>query len=164
MVYLDQNELYLPSDLQAQLNYTHPTINYTAIRDPPEPLLLSDLEQLNILGECTQFGTCDVYLTAKDNITANPPWLYGVLPDPATFETVGAKSSAVIVVDHGGGTVDAFYMYFYAFNLGETVAGQVLGNHVGDWEHSMVRFGNGTPSSVWLSQHSVSVLRHGNTP
>jgi len=158
LVYLDQNELYLPSDLQAQLNNTYPTLNYTALpkAEVPSPLLLSDLEQLNILGNCMQFDTCPIYLTSKDNITANPPWLYGILPDPVTGQTVDAKSCAIIVNDHGGGLIDAYYMYFYAFNLGETVLGQVLGDHVGDWEHSMVRFQNGTPISVWLSQHDVS--------
>ena len=75
-----------------------------------------------------------------------------------TFETVDAKSCAIIINDHGNGIVDAFYMYFFAFNQGETVFGQVLGDHVGDWEHSMVRFVNGTPSAVWLSQHDVSSL------
>jgi hypothetical protein len=130
----------------------------------PSPLLLSNVEQLNALGDCTQFGTCPIYLTSKDNVTANPPWLYGVLPDPVTFETVGARSCAIIVNDHGSGIVDAFYMYFYAFNLGETVLGQILGDHVGDWEHSMVRFANGTPIAVWLSQHDVSpeVTLYGN--
>lgn len=167
-MYLDQNELYLPSDIQAQLNNTYPALNFTALSGPqnvtgtailfdiPSPLLLSNLEQLNALGDCTQFGTCPIYLTSKDNITANPPWLYGVLPNPVTLETVGARSCAIIVNDHGDGIVDAFYMYFYAFNLGENIYGQVLGDHVGDWEHSMVRFVNETPSAVWLSQHSVS--------
>jgi hypothetical protein len=52
--------------------------------------------------------------------------------------------------------VDAFYMYFYAFNLGNMVLGQILGNHVGDWEHTMVRFQDEKPVSVWFSQHDVS--------
>jgi hypothetical protein len=78
------------------------------------------------------------------------------LPDPVTYETVGARSYAIIVNDHGNGIVGVFYMYFYAFNPGETVFNQVLGDHVGDWEHSMVRFENGLPVSVWLSQHDVS--------
>ena len=157
-MYLDQNELYLPSDLQAQLNNTFPALNFTALSSTniPSPLTLSNLAQLNPLNSCTQFGTCSLYLTSKTNISTNPPWLYGVLPDPVTLETVGARSCAIIVNDHGGGVVDAFYMYFYAFNLGQTVLGQVLGDHVGDWEHSMVRFVNETPLAVWLSQHDVS--------
>jgi hypothetical protein len=161
-VYLDRNELYLPSDLQAQLNDTYPALNYiaitgkTAAADLPSPLLLSNLDQPNQIGGCTSFDNCNVYLTSKDNVTLNPQWLYGVLPDPVTYETVGARSYAIIVNDHGNGIVDVFYMYFYAFNPGETVFNQVLGDHVGDWEHSMVRFENGLPVSVWLSKHDVS--------
>jgi len=138
MVYLDQNELYLPSDLQAHLDNTYPAFNYAVINDGPSSFDLSNLDQLNTVGNCsvTDFDACSIYLTSKGNVTANPQWLYGVLPDPETHETQGVKSCAVIVNDRGSGIVDAFYMYFYAFNLGNTVYGQNLGNHVGDWEQS----------------------------
>jgi hypothetical protein len=157
-VYLDQNELYLPSDIGAQLAHADPSLNFTAIKNGPSPLTLSNLDRLNAIANCNinSFGTCPIYLTSKDNVTTNPSWLYGVLPDPTTGEAVGAKSCAIIVNDHGNGIVDAYYMYFYAFNMGETVFGQVLGDHVGDWEHTMVRFTNGTPSTMWFSQHDVS--------
>jgi hypothetical protein len=156
LVYLDQNDFYLPSDIGAQVANTIPKLNYTALdRTSPSPTL-ENLSSLNYDGACSQFGTCPLYLTSRANVTANPPWLYGVLPDPVTFETVGAKSCAIIVNDHADGIVDAFYMYFYAFNLGEDIFGQVLGDHVGDWEHSMVRFVDGMPVAVWLSQHDVS--------
>ena len=159
LVYLDQNELYMPSDIQAQLNNTYPALNFTALpkSDVPSPLLLSDLEQLNLRGNCGEsFDACPIYLTSTIDASTYPPWFNGTLPDPVTGKTEGVTSCAVIVNDHGNGLVDAFYMYFYAFNLGDDIYGQLLGNHVGDWEHSMVRFQNGTPISVWLSQHEVS--------
>jgi hypothetical protein len=28
------------------------------------------------------------------------------------------------------------------------------GNHIGDWEHTMIRFYYGVPQTVWLSQHA----------
>jgi hypothetical protein len=159
LVYLDQNELYLPSDIGAQLVHTNPSLNFTTIKNAPSPLSLSNLDQLNAIANCSvdNFSSCPLYLTSKDNVAANPSWLYGVLPDPVTGEAVGTKSCAIIVNDHGNGIVDAYYMYFYAFNLGQTVAGQVLGDHVGDWEHTMVRFTNGMPTSMWFSQHDVSL-------
>ena len=110
-----------------------------------------------MVGNCTlkNLQSCPIYLTSKTNVTANPLWLYGTKPDPVIHDTVGARSNVVIVNDHGGGVVDAFYMYFYAFNLGNTVSGQTLGNHVGDWEHTMIRFRDGTPTAMWFSQHDV---------
>ena len=69
----------------------------------------------------------------------------------------GGRSDApavLIVVDKGHGTVDAFWFYFYSFNLGNTVFNVRFGNHVGDWEHSMIRFKNGKPKVVFFSEHS----------
>jgi hypothetical protein len=166
LVYLDQNELYLPSDIQSQLNNTYAALNYTAVTNGPSPLLLSNLDQLNAIGRCSvdDFDDCPIYLTSKDDVTKSPPWLYGVLPDPTTHETVKARSCATIVNDHGGGVVDAFYMYFYAFNLGNNVLGQTMGNHIGDWEHTMVRFKDGKPVSMWYSQHDVSNYISNHSP
>ncbi|OAX78488.1 hypothetical protein ACJ72_07205 [Emergomyces africanus] len=60
----------------------------------------------------------------------------------------------LIVVDKGNGVVDAFWFYFYSFNLGNLVLNVRFGNHVGDWEHSLVRFHNGTPKAIFFSEHS----------
>lgn len=108
---------------------------------------------LNNLDSLNSLGGSGVYLTSLDDITQNPAWLNGVAPD-GSGKTNGAQSCAVIVNDHGTSTVDAFYMYFYAYNEGNTVLGQEFGDHVGDWEHNMVRFENGVPTAVWYSQHS----------
>ncbi|KAK5992367.1 Putative vacuolar protein sorting-associated protein TDA6 [Cladobotryum mycophilum] len=59
----------------------------------------------------------------------------------------------LVVVDKGSGIVDAFWFFFYSYNLGQTVLGLRFGNHVGDWEHSMVRFENGVPRGIFFSEH-----------
>ncbi|KAL9116960.1 MAG: hypothetical protein Q9187_006507, partial [Circinaria calcarea] len=76
---------------------------------------------------------------------------------PPKRQDMGGRSSApavLIVVDKGNGVVDAFWFYFYSFNLGNKVFNIRFGNHVGDWEHSMVRFQNGKPKAVYLSEHN----------
>jgi hypothetical protein len=65
-----------------------------------------------------------------------------------------SKAPAILIVaDKGNGTVDAFWFFFYSFNLGQKVFGIRFGNHVGDWEHTMIRFKHGKPESVFLSEH-----------
>ncbi|KAI0201921.1 vacuolar sorting-associated protein [Astrocystis sublimbata] len=61
--------------------------------------------------------------------------------------------ATLILVDKGSGVVDAFWFFFYAYNLGQTVLGTRYGNHVGDWEHAMVRFESGEPRAMYFSEH-----------
>lgn len=58
------------------------------------------------------------------------------------------------MVDKGSGILDAFWFLFYSYNLGQTVFSIRFGNHVGDWEHCMVRFENGIPRAMFLSEHA----------
>ena len=148
MVWLDEQEQYFPSDIYAQIQNTYPAINFTAIPNPPSPLTLDNLHELNLFDK-NGFG---VYLTSNTDVTEDPKWLDGVVPNSAG-KTKHAISAAVIVNDHGEGLVDAFYMYFYAYNRGNTVLFQELGDHIGDWEHNMVRFQDGKPTEMWYSQH-----------
>ena len=141
-------EAYFPSDISAQVNNTHPYINFTTISNPPSHLTL---ENLNILNNYGHHGR-NVYLTSAIDVTEGPKWLDGVVPD-SYGRTNGAKSCAVIINDRGAGFVDAFYMYFYAYNLGNTVLFHELGDHIGDWEHNMIRFQDGKPTTIWYSQH-----------
>ncbi|KAH8809293.1 hypothetical protein F5884DRAFT_753778 [Xylogone sp. PMI_703] len=154
LVFLDQNEAFFPSDIGAQVSNTSPEVNFTTPSNIPPNLSLDDLDVINSLDNCVDTQSCNIFLTSKTDITKNPPYLTGVIPDTTSFETVGAISCAVIVHDHGNSIVDAFYMYFYAFNQGLQIIGQVQGDHVGDWEHNAIRFQDGKPISVWYSQHN----------
>ena len=52
------------------------------------------------------------------------------------------------------GVVDAFWFFFYSFNKSNSVFNVVFGNHVGDWEHTTVRFQHGVPKAIFFSEHS----------
>jgi hypothetical protein len=72
-------------------------------------------------------------------------------------KVVGGRSDApavLVVVPKGDGVVDAFWFFFYSYNLGNAVFNVRFGNHVGDWEHTVVRFHNGEPKAVFFSEHS----------
>jgi len=148
MVWLDEQEQYFPSDIYAQVENTHPALNLTPITNAPEPLTLENLHDLNFFGN----NGSNVFLTSNIDVTEDPKWLDGVVPNSAG-KTTNAVSAAIIVNDHGDGLVDAFYMYFYAYNMGNTVLFQELGDHIGDWEHNMIRFQDGRPQAIWYSQH-----------
>ncbi|PQE32792.1 vacuolar sorting-associated protein [Rutstroemia sp. NJR-2017a WRK4] len=79
----------------------------------------------------------------KRGNTSGRPSQSGYSPAPATL----------IIVDKGHGIVDAFWFYFYSYNLGTTVMKMRFGNHIGDWEHSLIRFHHGVPKAVFFSAH-----------
>ena len=143
MVYLYSGDPYKPSDIATQLKNTEPRVDFKVVSD--QTMTLDNLSFLNGLG-----GE-KVYLTSKIKQYSKPvpEYLFGVLPN-GEGQTEGAVSSTIVVNDHCDGTVDAFYFYFYAFDRGALS----IGNHVGDWEHSMIRFVNNVPSALWYSQHS----------
>lgn len=109
LVWLHSQDKYRPSDIQAQLDHTTPDVNWTTIQDAPVPLTLANLDQLN------RMGNTSVYLTSREGIDASPQpaWFRGITPDQQGRMGNGT-GCAIVVVDHGGGKVDAFYFYFYA--------------------------------------------------
>ncbi|KAK2739778.1 hypothetical protein FQN57_006475 [Myotisia sp. PD_48] len=147
LVWTHSQDPYQPSDIEAQVKNSVPKINYSVVTGVPPQLSLNNLNELN------KMGGEKIYLTSKEGITALPSWFKGVRPNK-NGKTDGAISSAIIVRDHGNGVVDAFYFYFNAYNQGNTVFGMQFGNHVGDWEHNMIRFKNGKPDAIWYSQHA----------
>ncbi|KAK5946774.1 Vacuolar protein sorting-associated protein 62 [Knufia obscura] len=69
----------------------------------------------------------------------------------------GGRSDApavLVAVNKGHGIVDAFWFFFYSFNLGNSVFNVRFGNHVGDWEHTAIRFHHGVPKAVFFSEHN----------
>ncbi|KAK0241397.1 hypothetical protein EDD85DRAFT_763209 [Armillaria nabsnona] len=138
--YLYSGETYWSSDISVHLQHTTPEVDFASLG------FQATLQTLNSI-------TTDAYLTSNDNVETNPAWLLSTSykPNSSGYSTAPAT---IICVEKDGGIVDAFYFYFYSFNRGNTVLGIRFGNHVGDWEHTMVRFVNGSPQYVYLSAHS----------
>ena len=149
-------EEYNPADISTQLANTHPSIHRDATSGP-EPLTLDNLNDLNNIADSGSPGGSDIYLTSDHDPTTDPrpQYLYGVFPNEQG-KTESAISSAIITVQKENNTLDAFYFYFYAFDYGGRYFFNLVnaGNHVGDWEHTMVRFVDGVPQAIWYSQHA----------
>ncbi|EXJ77425.1 hypothetical protein A1O3_09651 [Capronia epimyces CBS 606.96] len=149
----------MPSDILTHVLHTIPFRNFEPIPDVPA-LDLDTLSSLN------QYGKA-VYLTAIENVTSNPDWFLGETPD-AAGALHNSTACAVVVIEKAEQEVDAFYFYFYSFNEGADITqvlpplnrifpdgrpGDHFGDHVGDWEHNMIRFKNGKPTGIYFSQH-----------
>ncbi|EMT69110.1 Lysine-specific permease [Fusarium odoratissimum] len=162
LVWLHPEDRFMPSDLSAHIVNTIPKLNEQPISGP------SSIDLSN-LGELNSYGGEDVALTAKEDPLTYPTWILGEAPD-ASGRIANSVPCAVILVEKSEVDIDAFYFYFYSFNEGPNItqvmepinhlvgdenlsSGMHFGNHVGDWEHNMVRFHNGTPVGVYYSQH-----------
>jgi len=167
LVHLYSGEQYWPCDMGDHLYHTTPELNYTPVRTSLQHPRLENLNDLN-RWESGRF----MFLTSNDNVEDYPEWLLGEKNIPAAPPlspkshrdyssraaiqgTEGGRSDApavLIAVNKGHGIVDAFWFFFYSFNQGNVVILR-FGNHVGDWEHTVVRFHNGRPKAVFVSEH-----------
>lgn len=103
----------------------------------------------------------ELFLTSKDQWEPEPgpDWLTKYKtnnPNLWTNKIENAEAILIVVDKPELDLIDAFWFYFYPFNLGPFVMGHgPFGNHIGDWEHSLVRFNRSTekPELVWMSAH-----------
>ncbi|KAJ6135938.1 hypothetical protein N7512_001098 [Penicillium capsulatum] len=96
--------------------------------------------------------------SALDTVKEELRKRYGGKPIQETTTGAGGRSDApavLLVMDKGNGVVDAFWFFFYSFNLGNTVVNVRFGNHVGDWEHCLIRFHHGKPKALFFSAHTA---------
>ena len=165
LVHLYSGEQFWPSDIAEHLTHVTPNLNYTPIQATSTNPNLTNLDKLNEYG----WGRY-VYLKSDDNVEERPDWLASKKNIPNAFGHENTRPSknqkknhqpgrsdapaVLIVVNKGRGIVDAFWFYFYSYNLGNVVLNVRFGNHVGDWEHSLVRFQNGKPKVVFFSEHN----------
>ena len=173
-VYLFSGEQFWPCDIAEHLNHVTPNLNYTPIFSKSHNMNLTNLDKLNEFD-----GGRFVYLKSDDDVEERPDWLGGQqnIPDEpgedlrstylrhphqrpyqskAQEPPTGGRSSApafLVTVNKGHGIVDAFWFYFYSYNLGNKVLNVRFGNHIGDWEHSLIRFQHGKPKIVFFSEH-----------
>lgn len=155
LVHLYSEERYWPSDVSEFIHNFQITTDDGDVVKPPV-LNLKDLTE-GFFGQSGQnnmtIPSKETYLTSLDDFDSDPRWLLGHTPEYGTGYIKNAPA-VLIVVDKGNGWVDAYWFYFYAFNLGPFIMGYgPWGNHVGDWEHSLVRFYKGEPEYVWMSAH-----------
>ncbi|OBZ79233.1 putative vacuolar protein sorting-associated protein TDA6 [Grifola frondosa] len=95
-----------------------------------------------------------VFLTSKDDVLTQPAWMTSANNKPDSRGHSSAPAT-IICVEKEGGILDAFFFYFYSFNSGSAVLDVIrFDDHIGDWEHSMVRFVNNKPAFIYLSAHS----------
>jgi len=78
---------------------------------------------------------------------------FGSITNKTEDDGLSKAPAVLVMVDKGSDILDAFWFFFYSYNLGQTVLGVRYGNHVGDWEHCMVRFESGVPRAMFLSEH-----------
>lgn len=138
--YLHSDEQYWPTDVAVHLPKVIPEVDFKPVGWSPTLQTLSNFAS-------------NVYLTATDDVVAHDTEFFrSTVGKPV--DTVSTAPATIIAVEKSGGIIDAFYFYFYSFNFGGIFLGRRFGNHVGDWEHTMVRFINGTPDTVYYSEHS----------
>ncbi|WAQ82267.1 hypothetical protein PtA15_2A584 [Puccinia triticina] len=155
LVHLNSKEPFWPASLEEHLRHTILHEPDGQASRPPEEDPCSILAQ-------RRFNHEKCFLTAAVDVRPAPldhPWLVSEEGKPGSDRKSPVSPVILILVDKSNitgvpGTLDAFWFFFYSFNLGPTVANIHFGNHIADWEHCMMRFENGRPKAAHLSAHA----------
>ncbi|KAJ3114813.1 Vacuolar protein sorting-associated protein 62 [Phlyctochytrium bullatum] len=121
----------------------------------PSPLTSSNLDFLQ-----SQQGKDDSaqFLWVDGNVKANP-----TLPAATQFlygsKTMDGVPIYAFVVEKEFGVVDLWYWHYSPYNLGKSTPLGRVGNHVGDWEHIIVRTVNGTAIALDFHTHGGDGVR-----
>jgi len=104
--YLHSSEQFWPSDIATLFPKVVPQVNFKPVGGPPTFQTLSTLAN-------------NVYLTAVDNVLLyNTEFFKSTVGKPVNG--VSGAPGTIIVVEKPGGIIDAFYFYFFPWNLGNT--------------------------------------------
>ncbi|KNC96105.1 uncharacterized protein SPPG_08494 [Spizellomyces punctatus DAOM BR117] len=141
IVYLEASEKHFPGDPAEFLGHINPLDPTNNLIPGPTPITLANLPQY----------PSKTFLTAQDNVETDPTWLTNPTAKPTNL--VSTAPSTLITVSKPNGITDAFWFLFYPFNHGPKVLGRHYGDHVGDWEHVLVRFEGDQPRFVYFSAH-----------
>ncbi|KAL1296553.1 hypothetical protein AAFC00_000057 [Neodothiora populina] len=143
-VYISGTEQWFPSDIATHVEHVSMEYDYVNVSTS---VTLETLTTYN----------SSIYMTSVDNVEDDPEWLLATYGKPDADTGYSAAPGTIIAVQKtvdGEEVVDVFYFFFYSYNHGTKVLGTMIDNHVGDWEHAMIRFSNGEPQNVYLSAHT----------
>ncbi|KAA1068367.1 Vacuolar protein sorting-associated protein 62 [Puccinia graminis f. sp. tritici] len=163
LVYLHSQEVFWPSDLNRHLDNVQPQINFTTVESYlRETQTTQDFLGSSNLQRIPPSQQEITYLSSKNPIfdLDYASWLRGAGPPDKRGRS--SACAIIIAVDKtqqvGPGWVDVFYLFFYSYNRGNYFNGNRFGDHVGDWENTMIRFKNGKPMYVAPEAHGGRVM------
>jgi hypothetical protein len=161
-VYLHKDEKYWPANVATHVECS--LYEDCSDAENPAPIDLSHLGKLNLAAMLTdQSINRDGVFLCHTTDPRKEKLIQSLLSDHGKPGSDHRSNSPcwIVWMDKssilGEQTVDVFYFFFWAYNLGNEVIGMNFGNHVGDWEHIMIRFVHGKPTAVHLSAHSDGV-------
>jgi len=143
LVKLARGEKWKPSSVAYFLDHTR----MEQCNNQPEPMTIYNLQKCN----------SNSYLTTKQKLKRASS------TEPVVFRGQDPRNVPVYVLyrEHNN-FLDVAYWFFFPYNRGKRVL-FVFGNHVGDWEHVMVRFRKNSSDyqiySMFLSIHNSKITK-----